>query len=400
MLCGPPIADMNRLNRPDPGKGFDRCTHFLDYFNRVAHYEWWVVLVELLLIGLVIWWVVDFLEGTRGERLFRGVIFILVSGVLVLNLVVAHLPFDRLQYLYRGFLIAVLIVAVAGFQPEIRRVLIQIGQPRIWAGSSHQLSRTVEELVTAVTELSAARIGAIIVIERQVALGEFIETGVRLDARVTSDLLKTIFYPGTPLHDMAVVVRGRSARGRQRAVAAGRGRQRRGRRAGLAPPGGRGHHRRVRRDVPGRQRGNGRHLHRPRRQADPQRHRIPGPLAPGGRRDGGTRSPHGTAARSAIRNECKSMIKKLKPGKISIVVFLTALIWVWADLAQDDRLTLSDVRIEVAKSTDPSLWVNFVVERSGPEPADLRGARYGRSQGAGLPRRGGEAAARTGAPWT
>jgi diadenylate cyclase len=66
----------------------------------------------------------------------------------------------------------------------------------------------VEELVTAVTGLSAARIGAIIVLERQVALGEFIETGVRLDARVTADLLKTIFYPGTPLHDMAVVVRG------------------------------------------------------------------------------------------------------------------------------------------------------------------------------------------------
>lgn len=180
----------------------------LDYFDRIAHYEGWVVLVELFLIGLVIWWVVDFLEGTRGERLFRGVIFILVTGVLVLNLVVERMSFDRLQFLYRGFLIAVLIVAVAGFQPEIRRVLIQIGQPRIWAGSSHQLSRTVEELVTAVTELSAARIGAIIVVERQVALGEFIETGVRLDARATAELLKTIFYPGTPLHDMAVVVRG------------------------------------------------------------------------------------------------------------------------------------------------------------------------------------------------
>lgn len=60
------------------------------------------------------------------------------------------------------------------------------------------------------------------------------------------------------------------------------------------------------------------------------------------------------------------MIKRLKPGKISIVVFLTALIWVWADLAQDDRLTLSDIRIEVAKSTDPSLWVNFVVEHADP----------------------------------
>jgi diadenylate cyclase len=181
---------------------------FVDYFNRVAHYQWWVVAVELFLIGLIVYWVVDFLEGTRGERLFRGVILLLVTGVLILNLVVERLPFDRLQLLYRGFLIAVLIVAVAAFQPEIRRVLIQIGQPRIWAGPSHQLSRTIEELITAVTEMSAARIGAIIVLERQVALGEFIETGVRLDARVTSDLLKSIFYPGTPLHDMAVVVRG------------------------------------------------------------------------------------------------------------------------------------------------------------------------------------------------
>lgn len=181
---------------------------FIDYFNRVIHYQWWVVLVELLLIGLVVWWVVDFLEGTRGERLFRGVIFILVAGVLILNLIVERLPFDRLQYLYKGFLIAILIVTVAAFQPEIRRVLMQIGQPRIWTHSSHQLSRTIEELITAVTELSAARIGAIIVIERQVALGEFIETGVRLDARVVADLLKTIFYPGTTLHDMAVVIRG------------------------------------------------------------------------------------------------------------------------------------------------------------------------------------------------
>jgi len=181
---------------------------FVDYLNRVAQNQWWIVAIELFSIGLVVWWVVNFLEGTRGERLFRGVIFILVAGVLILNLVVERLPFDRLQYLYKGFLIAILIVAVAGFQPEIRRVLIQIGQPRIWTGSSHQISRTVEELVTAVTELSAARIGAIIVIEKQVALGEFIETGVRLDARVTSDLLKTIFYPGTPLHDMAVVIRG------------------------------------------------------------------------------------------------------------------------------------------------------------------------------------------------
>ena len=60
------------------------------------------------------------------------------------------------------------------------------------------------------------------------------------------------------------------------------------------------------------------------------------------------------------------MIKKLKPSKIAIVVVLTALIWVWADLAQDDRLALSSVRIEVARSGDPTLWVNFVVEGADP----------------------------------
>jgi diadenylate cyclase len=179
----------------------------IDYFGRVAGYDWWRVAIELFLIGLIVYWAVDFLEGTRGERLFRGVIFILIAGVLILNLVIEQFGFERLEHLYKGFLIAVLIIAVAAFQPEIRRALIRIGESRFWAGSSQQLSRTVEEIVSAVTELSAARTGAIIVIEGRVALGEFIETGVRIDARVTAELLKTIFYPGSALHDMAVIMR-------------------------------------------------------------------------------------------------------------------------------------------------------------------------------------------------
>jgi diadenylate cyclase len=187
----------------------------IDYFSRVGRYDWWVVAIELLLIGLVVYWAVDFLEGTRGERLFRGVILILIVGFLILKLVVGRFAFERLQYLYNGFLIAVLIIAVAAFQPEVRRALIRIGRTRFLSRSSQLLSRTAEEIITAVTDLAAAKTGAIIVIEKRVALGEFIETGVRIDALVTAELLRTIFYPGTALHDMAVIIRG------DRVVAAG-----------------------------------------------------------------------------------------------------------------------------------------------------------------------------------
>jgi diadenylate cyclase len=180
----------------------------VDYFSRMASHGWWRVAIELIFIGLVVYWAVDFLEGTRGERLFRGVIFILIVGFLILKLVVGGLRLERLQYLYSGFLVGVLIIAVAAFQPEVRRAMMRIGQSHLWLATSQRLSKTAEEITSAIADLSSSRTGAIIVIERRVALGEFIETGVRIDARVTSELLKSIFYPGTALHDMAVIIRG------------------------------------------------------------------------------------------------------------------------------------------------------------------------------------------------
>jgi diadenylate cyclase len=180
----------------------------IDYFRRVSNYDWWTVAVELFLIGIVVFWAVDFLEGTRGERLFRGVILLLFAGVLILNLISERYRFERLEYLYKGFLVGVLIIAVAAFQPEIRRALMRLGQPSFLLGSARNVVRTVEEVVAAVTQLAASKTGAIIVIERRVALGEFIETGIRLDSNISAELLKTIFYSGTTLHDMAVVIRG------------------------------------------------------------------------------------------------------------------------------------------------------------------------------------------------
>jgi diadenylate cyclase len=179
-----------------------------EYLYRIGFHDGMKVLFELLLIGIIVYVVLSFLEGTRGERLFRGVISIIIVGTAILYLVVKQFDLPRVAYLYKGFMIAISIIAIAAFQPEIRRALIRIGQARFLSSSPQQLSRSVEEIINAVTQMAAIRMGAIIVVEQQVALGEFIDTGVKLDSKVNAELLKTIFYPGTALHDMAVIIRG------------------------------------------------------------------------------------------------------------------------------------------------------------------------------------------------
>lgn len=178
----------------------------IDYIVDSGLSDRMIVLAELLIIGLFVYAIITFLEGTRGERLFRGMIFVLVIGSLVLNLLVKKFNMDRIEYLLNGFLLAILVIAVVAFQPEIRRALIRIGQAQFFASSPQQLTRTVEEIITAVSRMAARHVGAIIVIPQQVPLGEFIETGVRIDAKVTSDLIHTIFHQGTVLHDMAMVI--------------------------------------------------------------------------------------------------------------------------------------------------------------------------------------------------
>jgi diadenylate cyclase len=167
-----------------------------------------IVLSELLLIGIVVYWAISFLEGTRGERLFKGVIFIIIIGILILDLVVKRFDLTRIEYLINGFAVGAFFIVVIAFQPEIRRALMSIGQAGFLMSSPQQLTRTVEEIINAVTQLAATRTGAILVIQQQVGLAEFIETGVKIDSKVTAELMKTIFYPGTALHDMAVVIQG------------------------------------------------------------------------------------------------------------------------------------------------------------------------------------------------
>jgi diadenylate cyclase len=178
------------------------------YLFRVAGYSPVVVIVELLMIGAVVWWVMRFLRGTRGARLIKGVALLIASVYVVILLLPPSLGWQRVQFLYGNFLLFTFGAVVVAFQPELRRAFIQIGQTQLFRGSQGKIEATVDALVDSASHLSRNKIGAIMAVERTAGLGAFIEAGTVLDAKITSSLLNTLFYPGTALHDMGVIIRG------------------------------------------------------------------------------------------------------------------------------------------------------------------------------------------------
>jgi diadenylate cyclase len=178
------------------------------YLHRVSTYNPLVVLVQLLLIGVVVWWVTRFLRGTRGARLVKGAALLLVSVYVLLRILPKNDEWKRLEFLYGNFLLFAFVAAVVAFQPEIRRALIQIGQAKFFRTSRSQVEHIVDALVESAAYLSRNKIGAVVAVERGVGLVGYIQTGTPLDADITPSLLNTIFYPGSTLHDMGVVIRG------------------------------------------------------------------------------------------------------------------------------------------------------------------------------------------------
>ena len=180
--------------------------NYLKYLFR--SYDLIQVVLELLLIGFVVWAVMRFLRGTGGEKLFKGIVFILL-GFWAVSLAAQQLNLDleRIDWLFTYFLGAALLVAMIAFQPELRRGLMRLGGTRLSRSSAPEMTNVIEQVVDAVAHLSRSRIGALIAIEREVGLGDLIAAGTRLNANISAELLNTIFWPGTPLHDMGVVIR-------------------------------------------------------------------------------------------------------------------------------------------------------------------------------------------------
>ncbi len=173
------------------------------------------VAIEMAVIWVVVLVVYRFLRGTRGARVIKGVALILVVGVFSIQVFGREGAFERLNLLYAKALPIVSLILIIVFQPELRRALVRLGEARFFRQTGLRRARVIEELVSAMQYLSRNKIGALIAIERRVGLRGIVELGTRLDAEVTKQLLDTIFWPGSSLHDMGVVIRG------DRIVAAG-----------------------------------------------------------------------------------------------------------------------------------------------------------------------------------
>jgi len=149
------------------------------------------------------------LRGTRGARVVRGFILVLVTSFVLLRILTEYLHMDRLKALYGQVVPWILVMAIILFQPELRRSLMRAGEnPLLRFFLRHGASAFVDRIVRAATTLSRNRVGAIIAVERDSSLAALAEGGIVMDAELTSDLLTTIFWPGSPLHDMGVVIRG------------------------------------------------------------------------------------------------------------------------------------------------------------------------------------------------
>lgn len=162
-------------------------------------------IVDILLVWFVIYKVIGLIRGTKAVQLLKGIFVILiikfVSDVFGLN----TLGWIMEQAITWGFLAIIII-----FQPEFRRALEQLGRGRIFSRTGYHEEENDEKMVEAIIKatdyMAKRRIGALISVEKETGMSDYIETGIQLDSKISAELLINIFIPNTPLHDGAVII--------------------------------------------------------------------------------------------------------------------------------------------------------------------------------------------------
>jgi diadenylate cyclase len=163
---------------------------------------WWDV-VDILIVSLLIYEGLKLIRGTRAVQMAAGSLLI-----LLLFYVSQLFPLQTVSWLIRSVLVYVVFAVIVLFQTDIRRGLSQLGSAPLFRyfGRAERAAETVEEVSAAAGMLSKRSIGALIVIEREIGLRNYVESGIPLDAEVSYDLLTTIFQPSGPMHDGAVIL--------------------------------------------------------------------------------------------------------------------------------------------------------------------------------------------------
>ncbi|HET7617749.1 MAG TPA: diadenylate cyclase CdaA [Vicinamibacterales bacterium] len=163
---------------------------------------WWDLL-DIAIVSIVIYEALKLIKGTRAVQMAVGSLLI-----IVLFYISQLAPLQTVNWLIRNLLVYVAFAAIVIFQSDIRRALAHFGQAPFFRYFFHQEAADdiVEEVVVAATMLAGQRVGAIIAIEREIGLRNYIESGIPVDGVLTYDLLVTIFQTGSPLHDGAVII--------------------------------------------------------------------------------------------------------------------------------------------------------------------------------------------------
>lgn len=170
-------------------------------FDSFSYFRWQDVL-DILVVAFVIHQLISVIRGTRSVQMVVGI------GVLTLVYFLASvLDLSALMWIMQTFLSSILIIVIIVFQQDIRRALTQVGRSP-FQKHTDVVDREMEEIIRTLFYLAKRRIGALIVIERDTSLGDFIESGFKLDALLTKELLISIFMPVSPLHDGAVLIHG------------------------------------------------------------------------------------------------------------------------------------------------------------------------------------------------
>lgn len=178
----------------------------MDFFSGLTWTSSIRNIADILIVSYLVYLLLQLIRGTRAVQLLKGILLLVLTWALATWLNLYTLKWLMNQVFTFG-VFTVLIL----FQPELRRALEQLGRGKLFtrsAAEDQDVSHRVNEVIKAANYLSRRKIGALIVFERQTGLSDYIESGIKMEAVLSSELLINIFIPNTPLHDGAVIVRG------------------------------------------------------------------------------------------------------------------------------------------------------------------------------------------------